>query len=104
MGEKFTQAQPTEEMRQRVLDTMMQAINDMMTPERFQRLFKDVQSIAKTWLRERKKWAAALQGELIWLDEEHYEENKFVIAAFLGQIMRLGNDQKPAQKHKKHDV
>jgi hypothetical protein len=96
IGEQFTQAQPTEEMRQRVFDTMVQAINEILTPERFQRLYKDVQSMAKTWLRERKKWAAALQGELIWLDEEQYEQNKFVIAAFLGQIKRLGNDQKPA--------
>ena len=103
-GEPFTQVQPSEEMRQLVLDVIMQAINEMMTSERFRRLYKEVQSMAKTWLRERKKWAAALQGELIWLDEEQYEENKFVIAAFFGQITRLGNDQKPAQKQKKHDV
>ena len=100
MGEQFTQARPTEEMRQRVAEVIVQAINEMMTPERFRRLCKDVESLAKSWLRERKKWAAALQGELIWLDEDQYEENKFVIAAFLGQITRLGNDQ----KQKKHDV
>ena len=99
-GEPFTQVQPSEEMRQHVWDVIIQVINEMMTPDRFRRLYKEVQSMAKTWLRERKKWAAALQGELIWLDEEQYEENKFVIAAFLGQITRLGNDQ----KQKKHDV
>jgi hypothetical protein len=103
-GEPFTQVQPSEAMRQRVLDAIRQAINEMMTPERFRRLYKDVQSMSKTWMRERKKWAAALRGELIWLDEEQYEENKFVIAAFLGQITRLGNDQKPAQKQTKHNV
>ena len=59
--------------------------------------------MAKTWLRERKKWAAALQGELIWLDEEQYEENKFVIAAFLGQITRL-EMTKAGQKQQKHDI
>jgi len=95
MGEQFTQARPTEEMRQRVAEVIVQAINEMMTPERFRRLCKDVESLAKSWLRERKKWAAALQGELIWLDEDQYEENKFVIAAFLGQITRLDNDHKP---------
>ena len=100
-GEQFTQAQPTEEIRQRILDAIVQAINEMMTPERFQRLCKDVQSIAKAWLRERKKWASALQGELIWLDEEQYEENKFVISAYLGQITWLGNDQKMTKKQKK---
>lgn len=103
IGEQFTQAQPTEEMRQRVFDAIVQAINEMMTPERFQRLRKDVQSTATAWMHERKKWAAALQGELIWLDGEQYEENKFVIAAILGQIKRLGKDQKPAQKQKKHN-
>ena len=104
MGEQFTQAQPTEEMRQQVSEVIVQAINEMMTPERFRRLCKDVQSMAKTWLRERKKWAAALQGELIWLDEEQYEENKFVIGAFLGQIRRLDNDQVPVQKQQKHSI
>ena len=104
MGEQFTQARPTEEMRQRVAEVIVQAINEMMTPERFQRLCKDVESLAKSWLRERKKWAAALQGELIWLDEEQYEENKFVIAAFLGQITRLDNDHKPVQKQQKHAI
>jgi hypothetical protein len=76
------------------------AINEILTPERFQRLCKDVQSTAKTWLRDREKWAAALQGELIWLDEGQYEENKFVLCAFVGQVTRLGKDQEPAQKHK----
>ena len=72
-----------------------------MTPERFQRLRKDVQSTAKAWLRERQKWAAALQFELGWLDGEQYEENKFVVSAFVGQMMRLGKDQKLAPKQKK---
>ena len=101
VGELLTQEQPTEEMRQRVFDAFLQAINEIMTPERFQRLRKDVQSTAKAWLRERQKWAAALQFELGWLDGEQYEENKFVVSAFVGQMMRLGKDQKPAQKQKK---
>ena len=104
MGEQFTQARPTEEMRQRVAEVIVQAINEMMTPERFRRLYKDVESMAKSWLREREKWAAALQGILIWLDEEQYEENKFVIAAFFGQITRLDNDHKPVQKQQKHAI
>jgi len=100
-GEPFTQAQPTEEIRQLFFDAILQAINEIMTLERFQRLRKDVQSTAKAWLRERQKWAAALQFELGWLDGEQYEENKFVVSAFVGQMMRLGKDQKPAQKQKK---
>ena len=101
VGELLTQEQPTEEMRQRVFDAFLQAINEIMTPERFQRLRKDVQSTAKAWLRERQKWAAALQFELGWLDGEQYEENKFVVSAFVGQMMRLGKEPKPAPKQKK---
>jgi len=102
VGELLTQEQPTEEIRQLFFDAILQALNEIMTPERFQRLRKDVQSTAKAWLRERQKWAAALQFELGWLDGEQYEENKFVVSAFVGQMMRLGKDQKPAQKQKKH--
>ena len=100
IGEPFTQAQPSEEMGQRVFDTIVQTINEIMTPERFQRLRKDVQSTAKGWLSGRKKWAAAIQGELAWLDGEQYEENKFVLSAFLGQITRFGKKQKPAPKRR----
>ena len=102
LGESFTEGQLTEEMRQRTFDVIVQAINEMMTPERFQRLRKEVHSTAKAWLRERKKWAAALQGELVWLDGEQYEENKFVISAFVGQVSRLGNDRKSAKNKKGH--
>jgi hypothetical protein len=52
-GEPFSQVQPREEMRQRVMDAIRQAINEMMTPERFRRLYKEVQFMAKIWLRER---------------------------------------------------
>jgi hypothetical protein len=68
-GETFTQVEPSEEIRQRVLDAIIQAINEMMSHERSRRLYKDVQSIAK-------KWAVALQGEMIWLNEEQYEKKK----------------------------
>jgi hypothetical protein len=45
-------------------------------------------------------WATALQAELSWLEGTQYEENKFVLSAFMGQIKRPGETQKPAKKSK----
>ena len=55
-GKSFTQVQLSKEMRQWVSEVIVQAINEIMTPERFRRLCKNVQSMAKVWLRERKIW------------------------------------------------
>lgn len=101
IGKPVTQVQPSAEMSQLVFDSIIQTINEIMTPERFRRLRKDVQSMEQDWLRKREKWAAALQAELIWLDGKQYKENKFVVAALLGQIARSGSDSKQAQKQKK---
>lgn len=90
-----------EQMAERSFEIIRQTIIEIMTTKRFQRLRNDVRASAKFWLRERHKWAAALQAELGWLDGEQYEENKFVLAAFLGQMIRLGKEQKPAPKQKK---
>jgi hypothetical protein len=100
-GEPFTQVQPSEEMREQTFDVMRQAITEIMMPERFQRFREEVEMTAKTWFRTRQKWAAALQLELGYLDGDQYEENKFVLAAFIGQIYRLGKAHKPTRKTKK---
>lgn len=97
-GEPFTQAQPSEEMRERTFDAIRQAINEIMTPERFRRFREDVETTARTWFHTRQKWAAALQFELGYLDGDQYEENKFALAAFIGQIYRLGKEHKPTRK------
>jgi len=99
-GEPFTQAQPSEELRERTFDAIRQAINEIMTPERFRRFCEEVEMTAKTWFHTRQKWAAALQFELGYLDGDQYEENKFVLAAFIGQIYRLGKEHKPTRKAK----
>jgi len=36
-----------------------------------------------------------------WLDGSQFEESKFVLAAFIGQMKQLGNEQWPASKSKK---
>jgi hypothetical protein len=100
-GEPFIQAQPSDEMRERIFDALRQAITEIMTPERFRRFREEVERTAKTWFRTRQKWAAALQFELGYLDGDPYEENKFVLAAFIGQIYRLGKEHKSTRKTKK---
>jgi hypothetical protein len=71
-----------------------------MTPERFRRFREEVDKTATNWLRTRQKWGAALQFELGHLGDQ-YEENKFILTAFIGQIYRLGKEHNPAAKKKK---
>jgi hypothetical protein len=97
-GEPFTQAQPSEEIRERIFEAVRQAINEIMTPERFRRFREDVEKTVTSWLRTRQKWGAALQFELGHLDGNQYEENKFILAAFIGQIYCLGKEHKSATK------
>jgi hypothetical protein len=102
-GESFTQAQPSKEMQEHIFDALRKAITEMMTPDRFRRLREEVDRTAKTWFRTRQKWAAALQFELVYLDGDQYEENRFILAAFFGQIYRLGKEHKSVRKSKKRD-
>ncbi len=95
-GEPFIQVQPSEEMRERIFDAVRQALNEIMTPERFRRFREEVDQTATNWLRTRQKWGAALQFELGYLDGSQYEENKFILAAFIGQVYRLGKEHKSA--------
>jgi hypothetical protein len=100
-GEPFTQVQPSEEMRERIFDALRQALIEIMTPERFRRFRAEVEKTATNWLRTRQKWGAALQFELGYLEGDQYEENKFILAAFIGQIYRLGKEHKTDTKKKK---
>jgi hypothetical protein len=103
-GQPVTEKQPTDELRKRSFDAIVQAIQDILTPERFHRFRNDVKSTAKVWMRERQKWAAALQFELGSLEGEVYEENKFVLSAFIGQLYRAGEEQKSTPKPKSEDI
>ena len=100
-GEPFTQAQPSEEMRERIFEAIRQAIIEIMTPERFYRFREDMDKTATNWLQARQKWGAMLKFELDYLHGDQYEENKFILAAFIGQIYRLGKEHKPTTKKKK---
>jgi len=93
-GEPFSQVQPSEEMRERIFDAVRQALSEIMTPERLRRFREEVDKTAIHWLRTRHKWGAVLQFELGYLDGSQYEENKFILAAFIGQVYRLGKQHK----------
>lgn len=94
-------SQGDEETAGKIFNVIRQTIVEIMTPERLQRFRSDVQSTAKTWWRERHKWAAALQAELDWLNREAREENLFIMAAFWGQVRQLVEDQKSSKKPKR---
>ncbi len=47
------------------------------------------------------KRASALAAEMIWLEGDAYEENGFLISAFIGQIQRVTNKEKSTTKKKK---
>jgi hypothetical protein len=92
-GESITQVKQSEKLRDQVFKAIVDAVNSTMTPERYRHLCEDVQATAKTWMQARNRWAAAIQGELTWVEKEQYTENKFILSAFLGQVMRLGKEQ-----------
>lgn len=100
-GETLDKTKQTEEINKRVFEILLETIRDLMTPQRFQQLRKDVKSIADTWVRERRKWGAALEAELFWLGEDKYEENSFVPMVFLKQLASHGKQQEREAKRKK---
>ena len=95
-GEPFTQVQPSEEIREHIFEAIRQALGEIMTPERFRRFREEVDKTANNWLRTHQKWGAALHFELGYLDGDQYEENKFILAVFIGQVYRLGKNTKSA--------
>jgi hypothetical protein len=100
-GEPFTQVQPSEEMRERIFDAVRQALSEIMTPERFRRFRDEVDKTATNWLSTRQKWGTALQFELGFLEGSQYDENKFILAVFIGQVYRLGKEHKSATTKKR---
>lgn len=100
-GKPFKDVQPADEMRERTFDAIRQTIVELMTPERFGRFRNDVEKTAKTWHHTHPKWSTALQYELGYLEGDQYEENKFILAAFIGQVERTSKESKPIRKGRK---
>jgi len=101
-GEPFTQVQPSEEMHEHIFEAVRQALSEIMTPERFRRFREDVDKTATNWLRTSQKWGAAIQFELGYLDGSQYEVNKFILAAFIGQIYRLGKEHNQLRQRREN--
>jgi hypothetical protein len=101
LGKPLAQVQPSEETSGRIFGAIRQTITEIMTPERFRRFREEADKTATNLLRTRQKWGAVLKFELDYLDGDQYEENKFILAAFIGQFYRLGKEHKPTTKKKK---
>jgi hypothetical protein len=101
LGKPLTQVQLSEETSGRIFEALRQVVIEIMTPERFRRFREDVDKTATNWLHKRQKWGAMLKFELDLLDGDQYKENKFILAALIGQIYRLDKEHKPTTKKKK---
>jgi hypothetical protein len=101
IGQPISKLAQNAETSQRIVDAIRETLHSIMTPERLQRLREKVEMIAKAWVETNNKWAAALQVELDRLGADHYEENNFILAAFMGQLDRADEGKNPAQKGKK---
>lgn len=101
LGKPLAQVEPSEEISGRIFEAIRQAIIEIMTPDRFCRFREDMDKTATNWLQARQKWGAVLKFELDYLDGDQYEENKFILAAFIGQVSRIGKEHKPTTKKKK---
>lgn len=100
-GKPFTELQFSDATRDRVVENIRRAVAEIMTPQRFHRFREDVERAAANWVRARQKWGAALQVELSFLDGDEYEENKFILAAFVGQVSRMGKENDQTAKKQK---
>lgn len=101
IGKPLAEMQPSAELSDRLGKRIVQTINEMMTPERFQRLRKDAETTAKTWLRQREKWAIPLQLEVDLLKEDVREDNPFIVGVFFGQMRRTFKSKETAAQGKK---
>ena len=73
---------------QLVMDAIRQDLVQIMTPERMREMYQQGSEINKAWFAQRTEWAGALELELVWLEDEQYDENKFLVCVFFGQLMR----------------
>jgi hypothetical protein len=91
----------SDDIQNRFFEAMRQTIAEIMTPDRLRQTRQKLESTAKIWLRERQKWAGTLEIELGWMEDEKYEDNKFILSAFIGQSRQAGKGQKLTHKVKK---
>lgn len=73
---------------EQLMETIRQTIVAVMTPERMQEMHRQAGEITQSWYEQNDPWAAALELEMVWLEGEQFEENKFLACVFLGQLAR----------------
>lgn len=97
----LTNTRSPEERSKVLFETIQLAFSQMMDQERYRQFREDIEATLKTWVKSGQEWAAALQAELDYLDETHYEPNSFMLMVFMGQIYRFGRKKKITRKQKK---
>jgi hypothetical protein len=70
----------------RLIDSIRQALLEIMTSQRLQRMKVDLERVFQNWLSQRDRWAMALRAEIYWLDDIKVSENPFLIAAYVAEI------------------
>ncbi len=81
------------EISRRMVELVQQAIDEVMTPERIQKMKDDLKRLSAEWLREKNWQGILLQGEISLLDSEPPGENAFVYAAYVNQLKRWRDAQ-----------
>lgn len=81
------------------IDTIRDSIVEIMTPERLAQANKDLDVLYRTWLRDRNRWAIALQSEILGLDELEVVENEFLQQAYINQMRRYSRNMVVHDNH-----
>jgi hypothetical protein len=101
LGEAALASEASKEAaREQIFVTVTETLAETFTPERWQKFYRDVQNTARKWILTRRTWGAALQAELGLLDKDEYQQNRFVMFAFFGQIRRMGGPKNSKRSKK----
>ena len=86
--------------QEQLFKMVSEALAKMFTPERWHKFHHDVENTARKWMLSMHPWGAALYAETGFLDKNQYEENRFIIIAFFGQLRRMTTvmEGKPSKK------
>jgi hypothetical protein len=78
-----------EDAQKQIFAVFNETVAEIFTPERWQKFYRDMQDTARKWIIARNAWGTALHTELSLLDKEKYEQSRFVLFVFWGQLGRL---------------
>ncbi|MEI7847465.1 MAG: hypothetical protein WCK35_16815 [Chloroflexota bacterium] len=86
--------------QKQIFDVLIGTMDELFTPQRWEKFYNDVEQTARKWMRARHPWGAALHAELSFLDKKEYEKSRFILSVYWGQIKRLQapENSKPSKK------